>query len=59
MNRLSRKYGKFLVTLIGGPYHGEQHAVSRSGTLPFRVKEWHGYYDSSNKWVDLNEVRKA
>ena len=48
-----RKSTKETVTLHLGPFHGEKLLMTRSlgSTLPFTVKNWHGYYTMSGKWV--------
>ena len=39
------------VRMDGGPVKTAN--LYSSGTLPFRLGSWYGYYSSENKWVDL------
>lgn len=50
-NAVTKGRRRIGVRMEGGPI-----AIANlysSGTLPFRLGPWYGYYNGENKWVDL------
>ncbi|MAG68421.1 MAG: hypothetical protein Tp138OMZ00d2C19078221_12 [Prokaryotic dsDNA virus sp.] len=39
--------------LHGGPLDGHKVCLCTSGTIPFSMGEYRGYYDMSNQWCGL------
>lgn len=50
-----RSYRKAAVVFRGGCFNGDRFVLTlgSGGTLPFRVRDYYGYYDTNGKWFDL------
>lgn len=46
-----RKGKTTLMIFKGGPFDGKKKRMETCGTFEFRLGEFKGYYDASNKWI--------